>query len=295
MDIFERVGVVEELFLVEVVVILGFKLVLVLSPEGDHAVEGLILDNGLVSVVGIIILLGVSLSLSLFHVHLDGEADIVGVFLYKLLDGGGFKILVIALGFGVVLEGQANFCTNAVLVALFNGVAVSAAGLPHISLVGTVSLGTDLNFLCYHESGVEAYAELTDDINIVCLFVLVLELEGAAVCDDTKVVFQLIGGHTDTVIGDSEHLVFLVGGYLNLEIVLVHANLVISKRLEIQLVDSIAGVGDKLTEEYFLVSINGVDHHIKQTLGFCFELFCFSHNNTSFYVNVLFPNGSSGF
>ena len=63
----------------------------------------------------------------------------------------------------------------------------------------------DLNVIGNHKSGVEADAELTDDIDVLTLIFFVgLVVEGAGMRDDTEVILELILCHSDTVIGNRQ-------------------------------------------------------------------------------------------
>ena len=47
----------------------------------------------------------------------------------------------------------------------------------------------------------------------------------------------------------------------------------IRERAEIKLVDRVGGVRYELAQEYFLMRVDGIDHHIEQLLRFGPELF----------------------
>ena len=47
----------------------------------------------------------------------------------------------------------------------------------------------------HHEGGVEAHAELADDVGGAVLLHALLELEGAAACDGAQVLLQLLLRH----------------------------------------------------------------------------------------------------
>ncbi len=88
--------------------------------------------------------------------------------------------------------------------AVLDGVALKTVGLPLPGFGLAVGAADDLHMAGDHESGVEAHAELTDDVDIVALLlgVLGLELLGAGMGDGAQVGFQLFGGHANAVIGD---------------------------------------------------------------------------------------------
>ena len=159
---------------------------------------------------------------------------------------------------------------DGLLVAFGDRVAVRAGGLPLIGLLRTVLLRADGDAVRDHERGVEAHAELADDVDIGVLLVLFLgllaELVGARRRDDTEVVFKLFAAHTDAVIRDRQRAVLLVDRHRDGKIAAVHADLVVRQRDVTELVDSVAGVGNDLAQEDLLVRVDRIDHHIKQTL-----------------------------
>ncbi len=68
----------------------------------------------------------------------------------------------------------------------------------------------------HHEGGVEAHAELADDVGgvlpaVLLLGQLLLELEGAAAGDGAQVLLQLLLRHADAVVGDGQGAGNLVG------------------------------------------------------------------------------------
>ena len=83
MDRRNRVFKVEELFLVEVVVLLGRDVLLCPLPERHHRVERLVF--GVRLILGLVRVFGFLLHPRLFHLELDRVADVVGVFLDQLL------------------------------------------------------------------------------------------------------------------------------------------------------------------------------------------------------------------
>ena len=130
----------------------------------------------------------------------------------------------------------------------------------------------------HHEGGVEAHAELADDVGVLGVVAhFLLELVGAGGGDDAQVVLQVLLVHADAVVADGDEAVFLVHLQLDLEILAVQAHGLVRQRLVAQLVAGVAGVGDDLPQEDLLVGVDGVDHQIQQPLGFRFELL-FCHN-----------------
>ena len=164
------------------------------------------------------------------------------------------------------------------LFAFGDGVAVGPGGLPFIAALRPVFPGRHGNLVGDHEGGVEAHAELADNVGVLGVVAqLLLELIGAGGGDDSQVVLQVRLVHADSVVGDGEGPGVLVHGDLNFEIPPVHAHGAVGEGLIAELVAGVAGVGDDLPEEDFLVGVDGVDHQIQEPLGFRLKLF-FCHD-----------------
>ena len=194
----------------------------------------------------------------------------------------GLEILAVVFLVRVGLDVHDDLGADRFLVALGHGVAVRAGGLPLIGLLRTVLLRADGDLIGHHERGVEAHAELTDDVDVGLLLVLFLrllaELIGTRGGDHTKVVFELFAAHADAVIRNGQRAVFAVERHGDGEIAAIHAHLVVRQRDIAELVNGVARVGNDLAQEDLLVRVNRVDHQIQQTLGFCFKLF-FCHKS----------------
>ena len=176
------------------------------------------------------------------------------------------------VGLGVGLDVQDDLSASSVLLGGGHLVAVHTGGLPLPGLVRAVGLGDDGDLVGHHEGGVEADAELADDVDVLVLVVL-LEVQRTGVGDGAQVLFQLSLGHADAVVLHGEDAVFLVAGDQDAEIALVHAHGGVGQALIIQLVDGVRGVGDQLPQENFLVGVDGVDHHVHQLFALCLKFF----------------------
>lgn len=79
----------------------------------------------------------------------------------------------------------------------------------------------------------EADAELTDNVDFLfVLFVLcqiLFELERAAVCNYTEVLFHFLLVHSDTVIGYGYCSCILVSSYVYAEIISAHSDIFVRK------------------------------------------------------------------
>ena len=100
----QRVLVVAELALIEIVILFGLDFVFILAPERDHRVERL--DLGVVLIFGLIVvgrILGLRLLAALVHFHADWVADVVAVLLDKGFQAVLVQEIVVILVVGVVL------------------------------------------------------------------------------------------------------------------------------------------------------------------------------------------------
>ena len=271
------VGIIAELILVEAVVLLVGHFALLLLPDGDHAVQGLQLGVGLP--LGLVILgLGVRFRLltALFALHLDGVAHIIAVLLHDGYNAVFVQEVVVFLSVGIRLDVQNDLGAHGILLGGGHLVAVHAGGLPLPCLVRAISLGDNGQLIGHHKGGVEAHAELTDDINVLVLVVL-LEIQRTGVGNGAQVLLQLFLGHTDAVILHGQDAVFLITGDEDTEIALVHAHGGVGQALIVQLVDGVRSVGDQLAQEDFFIGIDGVDHHVHQFFALCLKFFL-GHN-----------------
>ena len=262
---------VHELLLVEFVVLLLAHVLFGPLPQGHHGVEGLVLDDGFP--LGLLAVLGPLLPLLRLHLHADRIADIVGILLDQGLDLMGIIEAAVALVLGVVLDLQHHVGAHAVALAFRDSIAVGAGGLPHIGLLLAVLLGNDGHMIRRHKGGVEAHAELADDIHVVGLVHFLLELQAAGLGDGAEVLLQLLLIHADAIVGHGQNVVLGIALEPDLEVAAAEAHLVVGQAQIGQLVDGVGRVGYELTQEDLLVGIDGIDHQIEQALGFRLELF----------------------
>ena len=261
----QRVVIVVELFLVKCDALLIGRLLAAALPDGDHAVDGLLLglgDHLHLRLAVFVLLAGVD-PVALLDVHDDRPADIVGVFADEHHELPVFEVGGVFLARLISLDVHDDVGADGVLLRLGDGVAVRA--------------GADRDLVGDHERGVEAHAELTDDVDggilLRALAEIVLELQRAAARDDAEVAVELLLGHADAVVGHGDRARFLVGDDADLEVAARHAHVFIRERLVAELVDCVRGVRDDLAQEDLLVRVDRIDHHVEQLFGFCFELF----------------------
>ena len=248
-------------------------------PDGDHRVDDLflcdgahahLLDTGLVHLAGLIFF-------GRLHIGADRPADIVRIFLHKLLDLPGHEIHAVAVVLGVALHSEDDVGADGLLFAGSDGVAVRALALPAVGGLLPVGAGDDGDLARDHERGIEAHAELTDHVDVRLVLLggvqILLEGERAGLRDHAEIGFHLLGGHADAVVGDRERSVFLVAFDADEEISALHADILIGQRAEAELVDSVRGVGDQLAQKDLLMRVDGIDHQLQQPPGFRLKFF----------------------
>ena len=274
----ERIVVVVEVLLVERDALLVRRLLAAALPDRHHGVDGLFDE----AVFHLHLRLAVFVELAGFDhlvvldLHDDRPADVVGILAHEHHDLPVFEIGAVLLAVGVLLDVHDDLRADGILLGLGDRVAVRAGGDPLVRLVGAVGFGDDGDLIGHHEGGIEADAELTDDVDggVLLLFLVesVLEAERAAAGDDAEVLLELFLRHADAVVGDGDRARFLVHVDADLEVAALHADVLIRERTVAELVDRVGRVGDDLTQEDFLVRVDRVDHHVQELLGLRFEL-----------------------
>ena len=111
--------------------------------------------------------------------------------------------------------------------------------------------------------------------------------------NDAQILFQFLGGHSDTVVRDGQGARVVVHSQPDAEILTGQPDLVVRQREKAQLVNGVRRVGDQLAEEYLPVSVDRVYHHVQKTPGLRLELFfrhfCFlpPYNLTAYAIMIL--------
>ena len=205
--------------------------------------------------------------------HLDGVAHVVAVAFNQVLQAVLGKIGVVVVLVGVLLEREDNVGAVLSALCLGDGVALNAVGFPRPCLVAAESAGDDAHLGGNHEAGVEADAELADDVDVVALLLGVVGLErlGIGVCDGAKVLVELVLRHADAVVGDGDGASILVEADVNGQLILGKLHVGIRQALEIKLVDRIGRIRDELAKEDLAIGVDRVDHEVEQFLALCFE------------------------
>ena len=275
----QRVVLVVELVLIKRDALLIRRFLAAALPDGDHAVDGLLLglrDHLHLRLALFVLLAGVD-PVALLDVHDDRPADIVGILADEHHELPVFEIGGVLLAGLVFFDVHDDVRADGVLLGLGDGVAVRAGADPLVGRVAAVGASDDRDLVGDHERGIEANAELTDNVDGgVLLRVLaeaVLELQRAAARDDAEVAVELLLRHADAVIRHRDRARVLIRGDADLEIAARHAHVFIRERLVAELVDRVRGVRDDLAQEDLLVRVDRVDHHVEQFFRLGLELF----------------------
>ena len=129
-----------------------------------------------------------------------------------------------------------------VLLCVVNRVALRTVRFPAECRIAFHGFGDDNDLLCHHEGGIEAYAELTDDINVAAQLMLLLEGKRAALGDGTEVFLQFLTGHAAALVAYSKCAGLLVRGDLNGKVVAAQTDVASLHGIVIELVGRVAGV-----------------------------------------------------
>ena len=112
-----------------------------------------------------------------------------------------------------------------------------------------------------HDEGrVEAHAELTDQLAVLCLIPgeVAQEVCRAALGDRAQMQIGFFERHADAVVRHGKRLGVLVDLHSDAESRIVTQQRRIGDGKEAQLIDGVAGVGNDFTQEHFLVGIQGL-------------------------------------
>ena len=199
---------------------------------------------------------------SLFNHEVDWETDELRVLFDKILDLSLFKeLLLIFLKFKDDLGSSGNGLT----VIWVDGESSSSVGFPFVLDV-IVMFGDNSDLLGNEISGVETDTELTDHANIGTSGDSLHETSGSRFGNGTKVVNEITFGHTNTTILNGKSVVSFIWDDLDSKIWLSLELLWLSDGVVSDLVKSIRGVGNKLSQENFFVGVESVDDQRHQLL-----------------------------
>ncbi len=90
-----------------------------------------------------------------------------------------------------------------------------------------------MNLVRYHKRGVETQAEVSDNLVIVGLVLVLLhEIRGAGKSDLVDVLVHLLGGHAQTIVMKGDGLGFGVYDHVNSGLV-IHGELVLAHHVQL--------------------------------------------------------------
>ncbi len=221
----------------------------------------------------LIVLVGAFNGALLFPQHFNGIADIVGILFHNVHKAPFVEEFIVPLLALVFFHHEDHLGADILLIARLQCIAVRARRFPLPGLVFAKRAAAHRNTACHHKRGIKAHAELADHIHLAAGFVFPFKIQTAAFGNGAKVFFQLVPRHADAVVAHRQRARILVQRKPNEKIFFFGGYGIVCEAAEIELVNGIARIADKLAQKDLFVRINGMDHHIQQTFGFCSELF----------------------
>ncbi len=171
-------------------------------------------------------------------------------------DGANFPLIVVLQA--VIIQVQRDLCSMAFLAAFAHLIFRTAVAYP-VHRLGILLIGKGINLhqICHHERGIEAQTEVSDDLVIVGLVLILLdEIRRTGEGDLVDVLFNLFLGHTDTVVAEGNGLLLRIHGHIHSALVILRLLPLADERQLLQLCHRIAGIGDLLTNEDILIGIH---------------------------------------
>ena len=209
------------------------------------------LDEGIL--LGQLILLDLLiLGLGLGILKIDGQRHESAVF----LDDLSGPVFIAEFG-AVLIHVKGDLRADSILVAGIHPELGSSLGLPvnglRILLPGQ---GIDGHSVRHHEGRIEAQTEMTDDLVLIGLVLILLqECLGAGKGDLVDVLLHLVHGHAETIILDDDGLLLGIDRYLHLIVGIGRLLVFAHQRQLLQLCDGVAAVGNQLSVENVVVGI----------------------------------------
>ena len=124
-------------------------------------------------------------------------------------------------------------------------------------MINLLIVGVDDDLVGYHEAAVEAQTEMADDVGIVILSVggvLGDKVSCAGEGDLSDILFDLLGGHSDAVIGNLQRTGLLVDNDVHAIGGFVGSRLAGDDQAFV-LADGVAGIADQLAHKDILVGV----------------------------------------
>ena len=222
----------------------------------------------------------------------DREGDVVGVFLYDLLQAPAIGVLLAFLVEVKKHGGAGNRALCGLDVEASLAIADPAPGFFFAGLAGD-----DFNAVGDHEGAVEADAKLADEIRVFLGVPGELreKVLGARAGDGAKVRDQILLIHADAGVGDGEGLVLFVEFQIDSRIERKRPVGIVGEGQVAELIKRVGGVGNELAQEDFRMRIEGVDDQLQQLidfgLKFTFRHRCLLSTKTDVKTRSSLPNG----
>ena len=114
----------------------------------------------------------------------------------------------------------------------------------------------DRNLMRYHERGIKAQSEMSDNLILIRLIlVLVQEILSSGERNLVNIFLHLIRGHTDSVIDELNGLLVRIHANLNLILIILGQNRLSDQLQLLQLRDCVRTVGHQLAKENIMIRI----------------------------------------
>ena len=111
-------------------------------------------------------------------------------------------------------------------------------------------------FIRYHECGIEAQSEMTNDlVGIALVLIFLNEIRSTGKCDLVDILFHFVGGHAQTVILESQSLLFRIHDDIHTSLITFRKRIFSHHVQFFQLGHGITAVGDQLSVENIVIGI----------------------------------------
>ena len=158
----------------------------------------------------------------------------------------------------IIVQVECDGGTDGFLVAIGHLIFCTAvAGPVNRRRILLIRQGVDVDLICDHEDTVEAEAEVSDDLIIVGLIlILVDEVRRTGEGNLIDILLDLLCGHTDTVILEGDGLMLGIDDHIDSALIICRLRPLADEAQLLQLRDRITCVGDLLTYEDILIGIH---------------------------------------
>ena len=189
--------------------------------------------------------------LAVLPLFLLAESNLYGqelaVFLEQAFDGGILQILR-----ELIVYMQDDIGTALGFDGVLHRVLRCAVAGPMNSFrILFIGLRENLHFLAYHERGIEAKTEMTDD-GLCLVLILVQELLCAGESNLVDEFVHLFGCHADTVVGNGERLFLFINSNAHTKVAQVALHFTYGRE-RFQFRRCINGIGNQFTEKNLVV------------------------------------------